>query len=281
MANIVTLPGANATPLPQQPTAPPEVKRRPVTQTSNRFSNRPAGKLELVAVAPPAGRVLLHRKFRCWAPGLVFLTLSVAGQCADIQIRNPLRESGFAFVVEGDGIVFRNGTDRPVTSVCVVWHLSGGALDASRMTHTIHQVRENWDELRHPIVLPGGTLAFTLAENPDLAESARAAAHALVTLDTVIVENRILGPHQCPAASDLEAKRKAKREISRRFLARQGSAQDRIEWLRAEQARAGNAYGRTLLEDLLYRMEKWGMANAEQMARRNDVTSPALKEESR
>jgi hypothetical protein len=34
--------------------------------------------------------------------------------------------------------------------VCVVWHLSGAALDPSRITHTIHQVRENWDELRHP-----------------------------------------------------------------------------------------------------------------------------------
>jgi hypothetical protein len=102
-----------------------------------------------------------------------------------------------------------------------------------------------------------------------------------VTLDTVIVDNRILGPHQCPAASDLEAKRKAKREISRRFLARQGSAQDRIDWLRAEQARTGNLYERALLEDLLYRMEKWGMANAEQMARRNEVASPAFLEESR
>ena len=211
----------------------------------------------------------------------MFLTVSVAGHCADIQISNPVRESGFALVVEGDGIAFRNGTDRPVTSVCVVWHLSGGALDASRMTHTIHQVRENWDELRHPIVLLGGSLGFTLAENPDLAESAMAAAHALVTLDTVIVDNRILGPHQCPAASDLEAKRKAKREISRRFLARQGSAQDRIDWLRAEQAHAGNLYERALLEDLLYRMEKWGIANAEQMARRNDVATTTLVEEGR
>ena len=86
---------------------------------------------------------------------------------------------------------------------------------------------------------------------------------------------------QCPAASDLEAKRKAKREISRRFLARQGSAQDRIDWLRAEQAHAGNLYERALLEDLLYRMEKWGMANAEQMARRNDVATTTLVEEGR
>jgi hypothetical protein len=231
MANIVTLPGPNATPFPQQSIAPPGVKRARVTQTFNRFSHREAGKLKLVAVAPPTGRLLLLRKFRGWVSGLVFLIVSVAGHCADIRISNPVRESGYALVVEGDGIVFRNFTDRPVTSVCVVWHLSGGTLDPSRMTHTIHQVRENWDELRHPIP-PGGSLGLTLADNPDLAESAMAAAHALVTLDTVIVENRILGPHQCPAASDLEEKRKAKREISRRFLARYegyGSAEDRID----------------------------------------------------
>jgi hypothetical protein len=38
--------------------------------------------------------------------------------------------------------------------------------------------------------------------------------------------------HQCPAATDLEAKRKANLEISRRFLARRGPAQERIDWLR-------------------------------------------------
>ena len=112
MANIVTLPGPNVTPFPQQSTAPPGVKRVPVAQTPNRFSNREAGKLKLVAVAPPTGLLLLQRKFRGWISGLVFLTLSVAGHCADIQISNPVRESGFALVVEGDGIVFRSGTDR-------------------------------------------------------------------------------------------------------------------------------------------------------------------------
>jgi hypothetical protein len=72
MANIVTLPGPNVTPFPQQSTAPPGVKRVPVAQTFDRFSNRDAGKLKLVAVAPPTGLLLLQRKFRGWISGLVF-----------------------------------------------------------------------------------------------------------------------------------------------------------------------------------------------------------------
>ena len=43
MANIVTLPGPNVTPFPQQSTAPPGVKRVRVAQTFDRFSNREAG----------------------------------------------------------------------------------------------------------------------------------------------------------------------------------------------------------------------------------------------
>jgi hypothetical protein len=114
-----------------------------------------------------------------------------------------------------------------------------------------------------------------------VAESAIAAANALVTLDTVILEHHILGPHQCPAATDREAKRKAKRENSRRFLARRGPARERIDWLRERLSGAGDPYERAVLDDLLYRMETWGADDAEQMARRGDVSTPALVEESR
>jgi hypothetical protein len=226
--------------------------------------------------------MFVRARIRRWVSGLlVFVGCSVAVHGADIQISNPLRNRGFAVVLQGDRIVFRNGAGRPVTSLCMVWQLSGGTLDPSRMTHTINQVRENWDELRDPIVPPGGSLSFTLADNPDIAESAMAAAHAVVSLDTVIVDDHILGPHHCPAATDLEAKRKAKRDISRRFLACRGSAQDRIDWLREQSTRAADPYERAVLDDLLYRMEKWGAENAEQMARRSEASTPALVEESR
>jgi DNA-binding NtrC family response regulator len=61
------------------------------------------------------------------------------------------------------------------------------------------------NELRDPIVPPRGSMSFTLADNLDVAESAMAAANALVILDTVILEHHILGPHQCPAATDIDA----------------------------------------------------------------------------
>ena len=108
MANPVMPLRIRMTPFAGQPITVLNRKRAPGPPTWPRTSTAAATESIAVAFGPRTGGIFVRSRIRRWLSGLlVFVGSSVAVHGADIQISNPLRNRGFAVVLQGDRIVFR------------------------------------------------------------------------------------------------------------------------------------------------------------------------------